>query len=123
MNSNIPITIVCPGPIQTPFLAEGFTEKLGEVNRRILKKNFLRAFFNWLSAITEIWSWHWNIKEENGPRTLLKIDGDRDSEPSPRGLDRQRYRYANYLSYRRISQFGKNVSHDTTTIWILLSLN
>jgi len=30
MSKNIPITIVCPGPIQTPFLAEGFTEKPGE---------------------------------------------------------------------------------------------
>lgn len=31
MDKNIPITIVCPGPIQTPFLAEGFTERPGEV--------------------------------------------------------------------------------------------
>lgn len=30
MNKNIAITMICPGPIQTPFLAEGFTAKAGE---------------------------------------------------------------------------------------------
>ncbi|XP_043285656.1 dehydrogenase/reductase SDR family member 7 [Venturia canescens] len=29
MGQNIAITMVCPGPIQTPFLAEGFTAKRG----------------------------------------------------------------------------------------------
>lgn len=30
MNKNIPITIVCPGAIATPFLSQSFTEKLNE---------------------------------------------------------------------------------------------
>lgn len=30
MNKNIPISMICPGPIQTPFLSQAFTEKSGE---------------------------------------------------------------------------------------------
>ncbi|XP_057331457.1 dehydrogenase/reductase SDR family member 7 isoform X1 [Microplitis mediator] len=30
LNENIPITLVCPGAISTPFLSESFTEKPGE---------------------------------------------------------------------------------------------
>ncbi|XP_014218102.1 dehydrogenase/reductase SDR family member 7 [Copidosoma floridanum] len=30
MNQNIAVTLVCPGPIQTDFLAESFTENVGE---------------------------------------------------------------------------------------------
>ena len=31
INQNIHVTIVCPGPIQTDFLAESFTANAGEV--------------------------------------------------------------------------------------------
>lgn len=31
INKNISVTIVCPGPVETNFLAESFTEKSGEV--------------------------------------------------------------------------------------------
>lgn len=34
-NKHIDVTMVCPGPVQTEFLAESFTEKSGEV--RIIK--------------------------------------------------------------------------------------
>lgn len=30
MTKNIHVTIVCPGPIQTNFLAEAYTDKIGE---------------------------------------------------------------------------------------------
>lgn len=30
-DNNIDVTIVCPGPVQTNFLAQSFTEKSGEV--------------------------------------------------------------------------------------------
>lgn len=32
LTSNIKVTIACPGPIQTDFLAESFTENVGEVS-------------------------------------------------------------------------------------------
>lgn len=38
MNQNIAITLVCPGPVQTDFLAESFTEQAGEVNIDVSKE-------------------------------------------------------------------------------------
>ena len=32
VSNNIAITMICPGPIQTDFLYESFTENSGEVN-------------------------------------------------------------------------------------------
>jgi len=32
-DKHINVTMVCPGPVQTEFLAESFTEKSGEVRK------------------------------------------------------------------------------------------
>lgn len=53
LGQNIPITMICPGPVQTNFLSEAYTEKLGEVSSGIIKI-FLFQLLNAISFI-DIW--------------------------------------------------------------------
>lgn len=53
MNQNIAVTIACPGPIQTDFLAESFTDKVGQV-----------SILNLMNVTKSVWFYQINLSSQ-----------------------------------------------------------